>query len=297
MSWEETFTTWAQGPSNSEQEKAKNAERVICDALNNDSELAKMSILVFAQGSYKARTNVRLDSDVDICILNRDFVFPDYPEGISQEAVGLVDSDFTFSKFKDMVQKALENRFGSGVTRGNKAFDVHANSYRLDADVVPAFEHRRYINSRDSNGKYIYYKGIAFNTDHNNRIINWPDQTFLNGKNKHENSNRRYKKAIRILKRLRNSMQEKNILASKDIGSFVIESLVWNVPDSQFNSSNYKDMMQNVLAHLYNETLSKEKCEEWGEVNELKYLFKFDEDKRTKAHNFISAAWDHIGFN
>jgi hypothetical protein len=297
MSWEDTLSNWSKGPCSSEEEKGRNAERVICDALNNDSALSPMNILVFSQGSYKARTNVRLDSDVDICILNRDYVFDEYPGGITRKDVGITDSNFTYFEFKNMVEKALVARFGSGVKRGNKAFDVHANTYRLDADVVPAFEHRRYTNNRDYNGNYLYYKGIEFISDNGFRIINWPDQTFDNGKEKHENTNRRYKKAIRILKRLRNSMQEKNILAAKDIGSFVIESMVWNVPDSEFNTSNYKDMMQNVLAYLYIETLSKEKCEEWGEVNELKYLFKNDEDKRTRANNFIYAAWEHIGFN
>ena len=69
MSWENTFQTWANGPSQTEQEKSENTERVICDALNTNDRLSKWNILVFAQGSYKARTNVKLDSDVDICIL------------------------------------------------------------------------------------------------------------------------------------------------------------------------------------------------------------------------------------
>jgi hypothetical protein len=38
------------------------------------------------------------------------------------------------------VQAALEAKFGKdGVTRGNKAFDVHPTGYRVDADVVTAF--------------------------------------------------------------------------------------------------------------------------------------------------------------
>jgi hypothetical protein len=32
------------------------------------------------------------------------------------------------------------------VQRGNKAFDVHANTYRVDADVVAAFEYRWYFS-------------------------------------------------------------------------------------------------------------------------------------------------------
>jgi hypothetical protein len=292
MSWEDTFQSWAQGPSTTESEKAKNAENVICDALNSDSELAKMDILVFAQGSYKNRTNVRQNSDVDICILNRDHLFTDLPANTKREDFGLVAGSLRYDDFKNKVGQALIKAFGaSGVTRGNKAFDVHANSYRLDADVVPALEHRRYTgNGQD------YNKGIEFRPDNGGRIINWPDHTYDNGVAKNDRTGRKYKRAIRILKRLRDAMQSDRIVAANDIGSFVIESMVWNVPDKSFFYDSYKDVMRSVLAHLFNETLTKEKCAEWGEVSELKYLFKNDDPKRIKAHNFISAAWNHVGY-
>ena len=49
----------------------RNAERVIREALQADSFLKTFDPAprVFVQGSYKANTNVRADSDVDICIL------------------------------------------------------------------------------------------------------------------------------------------------------------------------------------------------------------------------------------
>ena len=52
---------------------------------------------------------------------------------------------YSYAQFKNDVQTALEDKFGTdGVTRGDKAFDVHANTYRVDADVVPAFAYRLY---------------------------------------------------------------------------------------------------------------------------------------------------------
>ena len=53
MTWEDTFTTWSQGPSESEQSRCDNAASMITDALNEDEELKKFDILVFPQGSYK----------------------------------------------------------------------------------------------------------------------------------------------------------------------------------------------------------------------------------------------------
>jgi len=40
-----------------------------------------------------------------------------------------------------------------------------------------------------------------------------------------------------------------------------------------------------------------DKCSEWGEVSELKYLFRSPQKwTREQAHKFIDAAWDYIGF-
>jgi hypothetical protein len=81
-----------------------------------------------------------------------------------------------------MVSDALVGYFGSeGVTPGNKAFDVHENTYRIDADVVATFEHRRYSGSLNPDGTHNYLSGVAFDPDDGARIINWPEQNYTNG--------------------------------------------------------------------------------------------------------------------
>jgi len=298
MSWEDTFQTWAQCPSQTEQEKCETTERVICDALNNNDYLSKFDILVFAQGSYKARTNVKLDSDVDICILLKDQIFVYYPQNFTDKDSGLSDGAITYQEFKNLVEEALVKRFGrQQVVRGNKAFDIHENTSRVSADVVPVFEHRCYTGEFNSDGSPKYLSGIGFRPDNGCRIINWPDQTHSNGVDKNNSTSRRYKRVIRILKRLRNKMQDEKIATANDIASFLIESLVWNTPNSSFNHTRYTDDIRNVLAHTFNNTLLDEKCTEWGEVNELKYLFRGNQPwSRLQAHNFLSAAWNYIGF-
>jgi hypothetical protein len=168
------------------------------------------------------------------------------------------------------------------------------DTYRVDADVVAAFEHRRYT------GLYgnipLYDKGIEFVTDAGNRVVNWPEQSHSNGVNKNDLTSRKYKASVRILKRLRNKMQEEGIIQAKDIGSYLIASLVWNVPNEQFNSTYHVPNIRNVLAHTFNNTLNDEACGTWGEVNELKYLFNPTQGwTRQQAHDFLSAAWDYMG--
>jgi len=304
MSWEDTFRLWSKPLSETAQEKAENAESVVKDAIKADVELAKLDVFAFTQGSYKANTNIRYESDVDICVVLRECFYADYPQGQKNENYGnTTSSNWKYSEFKDMVGKALENKVGKkGVTRGKKAFDVHENSYRIDADVVPAFEYRRYTGAITLSGLYAYHSGIAFDPDDGRRIINWPDQAYRNGVGKNNDTGRRYKSMVRVLKRLRNKMQDDDIEAAEDISSSLVDSLVWNVPISYFGNDQYKDDVRNVLMHTFNDTRNYEDCKEWREVNELKYLFGPWQPApgqpwtRDKAHNFISAAWDYTGF-
>ncbi len=78
--WESIFTTWSQGPSATEQQRAENAERQIRQAIASSSKLNSRAITVITQGSYRNRVNVRKDSDVDIGVICSDTFFPEYPD-------------------------------------------------------------------------------------------------------------------------------------------------------------------------------------------------------------------------
>ena len=122
--WESVFCSWGNPPSQTEQQKADNAETAIRKALKACPKLSTMPLEVFAQGSYKNRTNVRQDSDVDICVLYKGAFFTDYSlsEGLTRENTAVNDAGFSYSEFKNNVGAALVSYFGSEfVTRGNKA--------------------------------------------------------------------------------------------------------------------------------------------------------------------------------
>jgi hypothetical protein len=163
---EDSFVSWSKGPAQTESDKCDNAEIAVRKAIKADPKLSSLDISVFAQGSYCARTNVRQNSDVDICIRYNAEFFPDYPEGLTRETLGHIAGSMSFADFKNLVQQALESYFGkNGVTRGNKAFDIHANTYRIDADVLPTLEHRRYTGKFNAEGSHHYLSGIGFKTD------------------------------------------------------------------------------------------------------------------------------------
>jgi len=292
--WEDIFQSWSQPPSATESEKSFNAESGIKKAIQMYERLADKNIAVFAQGSYAANTNIRIDSDVDVCILCRDTFFYDLPACKIPENYNIILSSFYFNDYKNLINSALIDRFGtSGVTRGRKAFDVHSNTYRVDADVVPSFEYR-YYNDPES---MRYLSGIAFLCDGDNqRIHNYPQQTLENGRLKNVRTNQKYKRVVRILKRLRNEMQEKGIIASKDIASFLIESLVYQVPDAFFRNEKITDDVKYSLSFIFSNLAISQLYSSWTEVNEIKYLFHITQRwTREQAILFIQSAVDYLG--
>lgn len=299
--WEAAFSRWATPPGKTEEQRIENAVRAIRDAFDSDAKLRPIT-RVYVQGSYRNRVNVREDSDVDIGVLYKGDSFGvSYPQGKTDADFGLINATYSYKNFKDDIGLALVRYFGPhSVRRGSKAFDIHENSYRVDADVVPMFVHRRYDN--DSG----YICGVQFQPDNGGRIINWPErlydnshwpnQHYENGVTKNTITARRYKGVVRILKSLRFEMESVNITAAKQIGGFLVECLVWNVPVVRFGNSTWDGDVQASIAFLWENTNSDTSCSEWGEVSELKYLFKgLPSSKREQAHAFIDQAWTYIG--
>ena len=72
---------------------------------------------------------------------------------------------------------------------------------------------------------------------------------------------------------------------------------VFNASTSCFEYQTFKPMVRAVLAELFNNTLSDDKCSEWVEVSELKYLFRASQPwTRESAHQFLNDAWNYIGY-
>lgn len=298
--WNDRFGVWAQAPSKTEADKIENAIAAIKRALAADSRVASLS-KVFVQGSYRNRVNVRQDSDVDIGVLYTGDVFlAEYPDDKGNSDFGNIDASYSYADFKNDIGKALTAYFGAAhVTRGNKAFDIHENTYRVDADVVPLLVHRRY--SRD--GTYIC--GTELQPDSGGRIINWPErlydtpewpnQHYENGNSKNNETGRAYRGVVRIIKKLRNIMDDEGIAEAKPLKGFNVECLVWNVPNSCFRHATWHEDVSAVLNHLSTHLSSMTLCGEWGEVSELKYLLKGNEAKRTQFKAFVDRARKSIG--
>lgn len=289
---DEQINRWANPPSETENEKCENAISQVTDALRsrfgND-------ITIVRQGSHRNRTNVRLDSDVDLAVVHNHYFFPDI-QGLTPSDKALYQkyhspASYTFSQFKADVHQILQTKFGAGaVDRKNKCIRVSGNSMRINADVVPAYEHRRF-----SSFGVVGSTGIEFVTDTGDRVHSFPDQHYNNGVKKNNDTKRAYKSVVRVLKNVRNHFVDEGKMKIEDMPSFFIESLVWNVPSTHFSGATWRDDAESVALKIWSDMREFEKSNNYAEVSDLMWLFRGQFHRSPKqAEEFMLKAWSFI---
>ncbi len=232
-------------------------------------------IKIFVQGSYANNTNVRTQSDVDIAIVEEDVFQTIYRSGVTNQNYHFTVAPNSPKTFKDEVQECLECKFGNDVERKNKSIKVHGNDYRKDADTVPCRRHRDYSQDyRDDPENYI--GGIEIKADDGTRIINYPEQHIANGRKKNSDTNFYYKKMVRIIKKMRYIMESNSYASAKEISSFGLESLLWNIPDYVFKKySIYRYEFGEIVDYIYNNI---RELNSYKEANGIKMLCQLQSD-------------------
>ena len=299
--WEKDFNIWAQSPGKTEEQRSENAIGSIRRAVQLSSKLNNRNTMVFTQGSYRNRVNVRRESDVDVGIMLYDYFLSQLPEGKTQKDFGIKDANYSFRQFKDDLEESLVNYFGrAAVKRGNKAFNISQNTYRVEADAAPFFEFRRYWDSG------VYRAGVALLPDRGSRIENFPERLvhywpstplhYEIGNSKNAATSRRYRGVVRILKTIRNEMEDRGSPSAKAIPGYLIECMCWNVPNVNFDKNSWGERIQGVLIHLWSNTKDDALCATWCEVDNIKYLFHSSQPwTRAAAHAFVGEAWNYVG--
>jgi tRNA nucleotidyltransferase (CCA-adding enzyme) len=85
---EETFNHWKRTASQTEETRISNAIRMVKDAVSSSNELKDKNIDIFVQGSYANDTNVRAESDVDVCVMLKDTFYSEKIKGFTREDYG-----------------------------------------------------------------------------------------------------------------------------------------------------------------------------------------------------------------
>ncbi len=208
---------------------------------------------VFLQGSYGNDTNIWAESDVDLVIRYDGAFFRDIRSLPIDQLAAYNNSysgpvGYPYDKFKSHVQAALKSAFGNSVKPGTKAIRVDGNNSRRSADVVVAFEYRRY-HKFNSTWDQNYTKGIGFFDSAGTLIANYPNQHCEHLTRKHQATNSRFKPTVRMFKNMRSKMVDEGLIADGIAPSYYIEGLLYNVPNDNF-VSNESNSVYNVLKWL-----------------------------------------------
>lgn len=278
------------------------AERMVREAIDRHPafEGYQSVIAVYAKGSYANQTNVRADSDVDVVVENRDLYYFEYfprssapaPDPNRSPYIGRWNDE---KEWRTEVASALKNRFGPADvdTSGEVALTVaEVTGSRPSADVVPSFDFRRF----DSPDRRIVHRGSRVYKKSGGYINNFPEQQKTNGRAKDQRTSGRYKKYVRALKNAENYLADAGVI--KDLPSYFMECLVWNVPDQHLLQGHSLDEgFRATLAYLILSLSQNYDEEAWKEPNGLKYLFRgHDKWKPDDGVGLAISTWVHLGY-
>lgn len=295
---EEQLENWYKPVSTTEDEKINHTIDMIKRAIKNSNDFDSLTYEIFVQGSYGNNTNVKLDSDVDVNIMLTSTFFACYPNGKNRDDYGFEPGAISYSEYKEMIVKALQSKFGiESIMLGNKSIKITSNSYRVNADCVISMQYRNYrdINSINPNA---YIEGIKYYAKDESEVINYPKDHITNGKVKNISTNYKYKKLVRIFKCIRNKMCNDGIITKDKITSFLVECLVWNVPDKNITKyTTWNETVKQSIIYLYNGIKNNE-CNQWGEVSERLYLFNSNRKwTQADAKDFLLKMWNYMGYD
>jgi hypothetical protein len=235
------------------------------NSLNNAlrTSLQSVDFELYLQGSYRNRTNIRADSDIDVVAQLKSFIYNQSELPINERSLyskTFQDATYTLPQFRSDVLGALQSYYGSSsVSIGNKSLKVASESGRLGADIVVCLGYRRYQSFSGAQTPFV--EGIAFWTTRENRlIVNYPKVHYENGVTKNSNTHDWFKPIVRLFKNARRHLVEANTIRDDLAPSYFLECMLYNVPNSSFGTS-YQDAFCAAVNWLNKADLTKLTCQ------------------------------------
>ncbi len=287
---------WSQPPSPAEMQRLERAERMVRSAVAAHPAFADVDISVEAKGSYANNTNVRHDSDVDIKVeLHDPYVHAFEPKlnFMARQLRNDYQGPWTAGHLRDEVGTALAAAFDDVDAGHNVAFYVpEVAGSRPSTDVVPCYTFRQYQNTACTQ----WDEGSIVYTRDGGKIVNWPRQQLINGRDKNARTNHRYKFVVRALKAVENDLAGLGEIDA--LPSYLMECLTYNVPDQVLTGDTLDEAFCGAIAHLRGRLNAF-----WGdwremrEPNEMKRVFQDGQKWKVQdARQLLEAAWSHLAY-
>lgn len=266
--------TWAkQGAVTTSKDTYATVKAALEDA---NAPYTNRNFKVFLQGSYGNDTNIWAESDVDVVIRYDGAFFHDIADRPADEQAAFHaaypnNGTYAYSDFKAHVRQALRSKFGDSVKPGGtKAVKIEGNNNRRNADVIVAFEFKRYYHFK-SRQDDSHETGMCFFLSDGTRVANYPEQHSDSLTAKHQATGNKFKPMIRIFKNARSKMIDDGLIAKGSAPSYYIEGLLYNIPNEDF-VGDYQDIFLNILKWLY----KTQDRTEFVCANEQYYLLRDD---------------------
>jgi hypothetical protein len=294
--WEDQLRHWAEGPGDTEHDKCENAERVLQEAIFAHDGLHAFGndVEVFSQGSFRNGTNIPQRSRIDVSVCFKRHYLYTLPLGSTARDFRIGPPSFSYDAYRNTVTKALRNYFGSeSIAIGNKSIRVHSHTSSVDINVVPNWEHVEFF---DLENVCAIRKGVAFlERIASSMIVSYPREHVERVKEKNRLTSARFKRIVRVLKSLQEEMSERG-LVRESLPSFLVESLVYNTPNANFEGASYYTDTCNALFYLATWTRADpQNISNWVEANDIRRLFNPSQPwDATKCYAFLSTALDYI---
>lgn len=303
--WNARFQHWERPASVTEEGTIERAERNVRLALADNHWLNDEGVVIRPQGSYHNNTNVRVEADIDLRAVHP-AAKVDYHENVVQSAARSIlnyggarlTEDQAFSRMRSELFADLGRKFGYlNIDLGKKALRIKGiTGSRAEVDVVPAVNYH-FVRWNSALNRYIVFDGVAIYSTDGRWTINFPEQHYANGVAKNGRTSRRFKRIVRIFKRLRADMETRGLLLI-DVPSFLVECLVYAVEDEYFlvESDDAYDRVLRVARRMKALLASEATAARLTEVNEIKFLFHVNQPwRRETATAFVSAVLTHLG--
>ena len=286
---------WSYPPEGNEQTKCLEAMARIKSAV--DSRFGT-GVNVFIQGAYKNGMNVKSEAEVDIVLEYTRYYFSGVEslsaaEKRKYESIR-IHAEYPFDKYKQDVYFILQEEFGAApVQRRNKSLLVRGHKYRVNAVVVPCFSFRRF-----SAHNVVEAEGIALMSDSGSLIESYPNQHHESGVAKNRATREQYGAVVRVLKNVRDIMAGAGLIERSLVPSFLLESLVWNIPDQEFDHPDFYHVVKRIVSRLCGDMDVLEKAKTYQEVCGLQRLMRGPAAERSirNAQSFMKSVYDYIGF-
>jgi hypothetical protein len=303
-SWNSRLEAWEKPASDHEEQKIERAASMARAVVGRNPWLKSEGVSVVPQGSYFNNTNVRLDADMDLRV-QHPTIRIEYAGGVEPTTafkelgyflVGRTHAEIAAQMRRELYMGLVGSFGAASIELGSKAMTVSGLSgTRADCDLVPVFK-LHYVR-RLGLVTHEAIEGVAILGTDGIWTFNYPDQHHTNGIQKRARTQHRFKKNVRMLKRLNTELAEGGFVA-RALPSFLVECLVYVVEDFYFlvDADDRYERLRRILtrlAELLDDSL-------WWitatEINGVKPLFLNQPWGLNEVKAFVRAALDRLEF-